>query len=110
MLWIIFFGILTIYYHIMHYFHLLLVKEVFGKSYQAKKFVAKRFINKGKQFVYIRRYKTELKEAMIKKGEHIFWKQVQYDDELVNHKYNNDNELMYIDGKVARFCYTTFHC
>ena len=39
-----------------------------GKSYGAKKFVAKRFINKGKQFVYIRRYKTELKESMMKNG------------------------------------------
>ena len=37
-----------------------------GKSYGSKKFVAKRFINKGKQFVYIRRYKSELKQAMMK--------------------------------------------
>ena len=74
-----------------------------GKSYSAKKFVAKRFINKGKQFVYIRRYKTELKQAMVKKGVPIFWQQILNDEDLKNHKFNNDNELMYIDGKVAGF-------
>ena len=74
-----------------------------GKSYGAKKFVAKRFINKHKQFVYIRRYKTELKEALIKKGEPIFWKQIQNDEELKNHKFKNNNELMYIDGEIAGF-------
>lgn len=74
-----------------------------GKSYGAKKFVAKRFINKHKQFVYIRRYKTELKEAMCKKGVPIFWKQIEKDDDLKNHKFDNDNDLMKIDGKVAGF-------
>ena len=74
-----------------------------GKSYSAKKFVAKRFINKGKQFVYIRRYKTELKQAMVKKGVPIFWQQILNDEDLKNHKFNNDNELMYIDDKVAGF-------
>ena len=74
-----------------------------GKSYSAKKFVAKRFINKGKQFVYIRRYKTELKQAMVKKGVPIFWQQISNDEDLKDHKFNNDNELMYIDDKVAGF-------
>lgn len=74
-----------------------------GKSYSAKKFVAKRFINKNKQFVYIRRYKTELKQAMMKKGVPIFWQQILNDEDLKDHKFNNDNELMYIDGKVAGF-------
>lgn len=74
-----------------------------GKSYSAKKFVAKRFINKDKQFVYIRRYKTELKQAMMKKGVPIFWQQISNDEDLKGHKFNNDNEIMYIDDKVAGF-------
>lgn len=74
-----------------------------GKSYSAKKFVAKRFINKNKQFVYIRRYKTELKQSMIKKGVPVFWKQIENDEELKNHNFNNDNELMKIDDKIAGF-------
>ena len=74
-----------------------------GKSYGAKKYVAKRFIKKGKQFAYVRRYKTELKEALIKKGEHIFWKQIQKDKEVNNYKFDNDKELLYINEKIAGY-------
>ena len=35
-----------------------------GKSYGAKVYVANNFIKKNEEFVYIRRYKTELKEYM----------------------------------------------
>ena len=74
-----------------------------GKSYGAKKFVAKHFINKHKQFVYIRRYKTELKQAMYKKGVPIFWNQIKNDDELNDHTFTNDSEIMKIDGEIAGF-------
>ena len=80
-----------------------------GKSYQAKKFVAKRFINKHKQFAYIRRYKTELKESLTKKGEYIFWNQIKQDQDFRNVKFKNDNEILYINGEIARLCYTTFN-
>lgn len=74
-----------------------------GKSYGAKKFVAKRFINKNKQFVYIRRYKTELKEAMIKNGNPIFFEQIIKDEDLKNHVLTNKNDTMYIDKKLCGF-------
>ena len=74
-----------------------------GKSYGAKKFVAKRFINKGKQFVYLRRYKTELKQAMMKNGNPIFFEQIKNDEELKNHKLTNKNDTMFIDDKLAGF-------
>ena len=74
-----------------------------GKSYGAKKFVAKRFINKGKQFVYIRRYKTEIKEAMIKNGNPRFFDQIKNDEELKGHKLTNKNDTMYIDDKLCGF-------
>ena len=32
-----------------------------GKSYGAKKYVLKRSVERGEQFIYLRRYKTELK-------------------------------------------------
>ena len=35
-----------------------------GKTYGASKFVTSRFINKGEEFAYIRRYKTELSKAL----------------------------------------------
>lgn len=74
-----------------------------GKSYGAKKFVAKRFINKGKQFVYLRRYKTELKQAMMKNGNPIFFEQIKNDDELKEHKFTNKNDTMYIDDKLCGY-------
>ena len=48
-----------------------------GKSYDSKIFVAQRFIKRKKQFVYLRRYKTELKEAMMKNGNPIFFDQIK---------------------------------
>ena len=81
-----------------------------GKSYGAKKFVAKHFIKKGKQFVYLRRYKTELKEALMKNNNPIFFDQVKNDPELKGHKLTNKNDTMYIDDKLARVCYSFVYC
>lgn len=74
-----------------------------GKSYGAKKYVAKRFIKKHKQFVYIRRYKTELKQAMMKNKTPIFFDQIKNDEEVKGHKFSNTNDTMSIDGKVCGF-------
>ena len=74
-----------------------------GKSYGAKKFVAKHFIKKHKQFVYLRRYKTELKEAMMKKNVPTFWDQIKNDPELKGHEFNNSKDTMTIDGKLCGF-------
>ena len=74
-----------------------------GKSYDSKKFVAKRFINKNKQFVYLRRYKTELKQAMMKNGTPIFFDQIKNDPELEGHTFSNKNDTMYIDDKLCGF-------
>lgn len=74
-----------------------------GKSYGAKKYVAKHFIKKKKQFVYLRRYKTELKEAMLKNNVPIFWEQIKNDSELKDHKFTNKKDTMYIDGELSGF-------
>ena len=34
-----------------------------GKSYGFKKYLVKHFLKTGKQFVYVRRFKTELKDS-----------------------------------------------
>lgn len=81
-----------------------------GKSYSAKDYVATHFIKKHKQFAYIRRYKTELKEALIKKGSYIFWNQILNQDKYKNHKFSNNNELLYIDGEIARLCNAIIYC
>lgn len=80
-----------------------------GKSYGAKKFVANHFIKKSKQFVYLRRYKTELQKAMMKNGTPIFFDQIKNDKLFKNHKLTNKHDTMYIDDKLARFCYTSIN-
>lgn len=74
-----------------------------GKSYGSKKYVAKHFIKKKKQFVYLRRYKTELKEAMLKNNVPIFWEQIKNDPELKDHEFTNKKDTMYIDGELSGF-------
>ena len=74
-----------------------------GKSYGAKKYVAQRFIKKHKQFVYLRRYKTELKQAMMKNGNPIFFEQIKNDESMKNHKLTNKNDTMYIDDKLCGY-------
>ena len=78
-----------------------------GKSYGAKKFVAKHFLKKHKQFVYLRRYKTELKEAMMKNKTPIFFDQIKNDEELKNNfgdiKFSNTKDTMSINDKLCGF-------
>ena len=74
-----------------------------GKSYGAKKYVAKRFIKKHKQFVYLRRFKSELKESMLKNSTPIFFEQIANDPELKDHKFTNKKDTMYIDGELCGF-------
>ena len=77
-----------------------------GKSYGAKKFVAKRFINKGKQFVYLRRYKAELEEATMKDKSGIFFEQLQNDSVVEGHTFKNNNKGCYIDDRICGYFYT----
>ena len=44
-------------------FNFIIGERGVGKTYGAKKYAINRFLKKGEQFVYLRRYKTELKEA-----------------------------------------------
>ena len=40
--------------------NIIMTNRGFGKSYGSKKMEIKNFIKKGEQFVYVRRYKTEI--------------------------------------------------
>lgn len=70
-----------------------------GKSYGAKKFVTNRFITRGEQFVYIRRFKTELANALYKGKTPIFFDQIA--SEFEDHKLTNTKDSFIIDDKVA---------
>ena len=66
-----------------------------GKSYGAKKLVVKKFLKSGEQFIYLRRYKTELDTALA-----TFWNDLNANDEFPDHK------LKVVKSKLL----TTFTC
>ena len=57
-----------------------------GKTYGAKEFVLNRFKNKRKQFAYIRRYETELDEAVGNNNDQMFFKAIK--DKFPNDKFD----------------------
>ena len=72
-----------------------------GKTYGASKFVTGRFINKGEEFVYIRRYKSELAKAVPE-----FFKALINNNEFPDHKlYTKGNKFM-IDDNIAGYSFS----
>lgn len=70
--------------HIMSYnalFSFIVGQRTGGKSYGAKKVGIKGFIKKGRQFLYVRRFKSDLKKI----GK--FFDDIAYDEEFVSKKY-----------------------
>lgn len=77
------------------FFHFILTNRGFGKSYGAKKRAIDRFLKYGEQFVYVRRYKTELKKIN------------KYFDDIKEKYPGREFEVkgrtFYIDGKVCGY-------
>lgn len=68
-----------------------------GKTYSAKNRVIRNFIKKGEQFVYLRRYETELKPSNMEKF---------FDDiapEYPDHAFLSSHNKFYIDAQIAGF-------
>ena len=72
-----------------------------GKTYGASKFVTSRFINKGEEFVYIRRYKSELQKAVPE-----FFKALINNEEFKDHKLTTKGNKFIIDDKVAGYSFS----
>ena len=70
-----------------------------GKTYSAKKRAIKNFLAKGEQFVYLRRYKTELKKSVP-----TFFADVA--KEFPDHQFKATAKGLYIDEQLAGFCMT----
>jgi hypothetical protein len=64
-----------------------------GKSYGLKKRVIKNFLEKGWQFVYLRRYKDELD-----KSKDSYFDDIIKNNEFPNHKITFENDCYFIDG------------
>ena len=72
-----------------------------GKTYGASKFVTSRFINKGEEFVYIRRYKSELHKAVPE-----FFKALINNEEFKDHKLTTKGNKFIIDDQVAGYSFS----
>lgn len=66
------------------FLNILIAERGVGKTYSASKFVSKDFIKNKNEFVYIRRYKTELKKAVPK-----FFKPLSDNNEFPDYKLRN---------------------
>lgn len=76
-----------------------------GKTYGFKKYAIKRFLKKGKQFVYIRRYETDLIESVGSSDDMKFFEQVI--KEFPEHKFKITKtkkvRKLYIDDKICGY-------
>lgn len=68
-----------------------------GKTFQAKKWAVKKFIETGKEFIWIRRYKTELKEL------DTFFNDLISEGFFPSHSLEVKGKKAYIDNKVAGY-------
>lgn len=69
-----------------------------GKTYGATKFVLNRFINHGEEFIYLRRYKSELKTSVPK-----FFDSLIKNNEFKNHNLVSKNNKFYCDDKICGY-------
>lgn len=70
-----------------------------GKTYASKKLAIKGFLKDGSQFIYLRRYKTEIKGNNIAK----FFDDIR--DEFPGHKLEVKGHMFFINGKQAGYSY-----
>ncbi len=69
-----------------------------GKTYGATKLVIKDFLKKKRQFIYLRRYKTELSKSMKK-----FFTEIIKNEEFPNHTFEVHGNAFLIDEEVAGY-------
>ena len=69
-----------------------------GKTYGAITAVVKDFLKHGNQFVYVRRYKSELKECVP-----TFFSKHIFQNEFPEHRLESKGNKFYIDGKLAGY-------
>lgn len=72
-----------------------------GKTYGASKLVTNAFIKKKREFVYLRRYKTELGKSVKK-----FFSSLQKENEFPEHNLDVKGYNFYIDEEIAGYAMT----
>ncbi len=76
--------------------NIILTNRGFGKSYGAKKIAIRNFLKKGEQFVYVRRYKTEITKQFKQ-----FFDDIALD--YPEHSFKIQGNRAYIDDKIAGY-------
>lgn len=76
-----------------------------GKTYSFKTFAVKRFLNKGKQFAYIRRYETDLAESVGNTEDNKFFEQIKNEFPNSTFKITKNKKVrkLYIDNKICGY-------
>lgn len=69
-----------------------------GKTYDWKGRPLVRFLKDGSQFVWVRRYRTELDEMLANDG---FLKDIRNDERFKDVELKTDNKFCYVNGKIA---------
>lgn len=72
-----------------------------GKTYGAVKFVTKEFIKKGHQFVYLRRYKSDLKQSIP-----TLFTSLITNNEFPDYVLTSKGSNLYINEKIAGYGFT----
>ena len=80
------------------FLNILIGERGVGKTFGASEFVTKEFIKKKKQFVYLRRYKTELSKSHKK-----FFESLVKEDKFPDHQLTTKGNTFLIDDEVAGF-------
>lgn len=80
------------------FINILIGERGVGKTYGITKYVIERFLKHGERFVYIRRYKTELKKSAPK-----FFEKVKDIEEFKDFKFKYHSNEFYIDDKLAGY-------
>ena len=83
------------------FLNILIGERGVGKTFGASEFVTKEFIKKKKQFVYLRRYKTELSKSHKK-----FFESLVKEDKFPDHQLTTKGNTFLIDDEVAGYSMT----
>lgn len=76
-----------------------------GKTYGFKKFIVNRFLNKHKQFAYIRRYDTDLEASVGNTNDNKFFEQIRKEFPNSEFKISKSKKVrkLYIDNKLCGY-------
>ena len=76
-----------------------------GKTYGFKKFIVNRFLNKHKQFAYIRRYDTDLEASVGNTNDNKFFEQIRSEFPDSEFKISKSKKVrkLYIDNKLCGY-------